>query len=171
MRRAGPRITAPLAALLLLSAAARCAPAAPASTPGPDPRAGALAAARAQANAVAVAPAPGYTRERIPVYVWGQIAGLSGIDPTTLADFDRRNAAPAPLPRLASTRVAIRQDAAGTPGTLTLRLSPPGFSAAGDQALVVAETVSAGGTQGEAFLLRRAADGWRVAAWAVLFIS
>jgi hypothetical protein len=36
---------------------------------------------------------------------------------------------------------------------------------------VVAETVSAGGIQGEAFLLRRDADGWRVAASAVLFIS
>lgn len=170
--RAGRR-RASWSALLLLAAAARCTPAAPTPASGVD--AGALSAlveflaARADARSVTVAPAPAYARERIPPDVWGRIAGLPDLDPATLADFERGNAAPAPLPRLSSARVSIRHDSA--PGALALRLSPAGISASGAQALVVAETVTVGGIQGEAFLLRREGGGWRVAAQAVLFIS
>lgn len=176
MRRTA-RVTALFVAALLTAAAARCTPAAPAPTPAPGVDAGALSAlveflaARADADSVTVAPAPGYPRERVPVYVWGQIVALPGMDATTLVDFERRNAAAAPLPRLASSSIAIRQDSAAAPGTVTIRLSPAGVSTSGDQALVVAETVTAGGVQGEAFLLRRQAGGWRVDASTVLFIS
>ncbi|HEY0019539.1 MAG TPA: hypothetical protein VGC13_24770 [Longimicrobium sp.] len=176
MRRAGGR-TGFLCALVLLATAARCTPAASAPGPGAGAAAGALSAlvelmaARAGADSVAVAPAPGYSRDRVPLAVWGLIASLPGLDPTTLTDFERRNAAPAPFPRLASASVVIRQDAS-TPGTLALRLSPAGISASGAQALVVAETVcGAGCMQGEAFLLRREGGAWHVATSATLFIS
>gem|GEM_PF-5257350 len=176
-RRAGRRAAGLLAALVLLSTAGRCTPAMPAPDPGAaDATTAALSAlveimaARADADSVTVAATAGYARDRIPPDVSERIAALPGLDPTTLADFQRGNAAPAPLPRLTSARVVIRQDAAA-PGALTLLLSRAGFSASGTQALVVAETVSPGGVQGEVFLLRREGDGWRVAASAVLFIS
>jgi hypothetical protein len=177
MRRTG-RAAALLVAALLL-ATARCTPAAPAPAPTPvsGADAGALSAlveflaARADVDSVTVASAPAYSRDRVPVYVWGQIVALPGMDATTLVDFERRNAAAAPLPRLASSSIAIQHDSAAAPGTLRLRLSPAGIGASGAQALVIAETVSAGGVQGEAFLLRREAEGWRVAASTVLFIS